>query len=148
DVDRLARERAEKQAIVTRDAERLQEMAVQRVQRDAGNPTRDAAIIKQTENDRRVMRDTDKLVEETRQPSRAERAEAEIDRISSDTSLSFQEKLDALRKIDHPNDTFDPEKHRSKPAVSPEQQIVENVREYERQHPELNQKHTKKHKMK
>ena len=125
--------KAEKQ-----EAERLQTMAVRRVQRDAASPSKDAAAIQSAEDNRRVMRDADKLLEDASYRARAERAQSEFDRITSDPSLSFQERLDALRKIDDPSDTFDPEKHRPKPPLPPEEQIVE----YIRAHPELSEVNT------
>ena len=102
----MAKIRAEKQALATKEAERLQALAVQRVQRDASSPARDAATVKRNEDDRRVMRDTDKLVNEANMAVEMAAMHLSIDKIHNDESLSYDQKLAAVRLLHHPGDTY------------------------------------------
>ena len=129
--EKRVKEQAEKHAVETREAERLQTLAVQTVQRNDSTPARDAATIKRNDDDKRVMRDMDRLANDAHELTRQDRANLEFEQITNDSNLTYMQKIAALQKMDNPSNTFEvPEPVKPKPKpLSPIEQILEHVRQ-------------------
>ena len=124
-VEQQAQEKAEQEAVAARAAARRLTETVQHI---ADRETQEPASSNRQKAESRVIRDTGRLANDAGALTAEQRAEAEFQKIMQNQELTFEQRLDAIRKIDNPNKpTY--EKEAEKPEMTLRERVLEDIRQ-------------------